>query len=132
MTQPLTGGCNQKRCSSVIDSTSAASQVRHPISQPQLEASTASALIKVPVELEDGDEADLEAIRKIYERFWMECQGCFIFEIDEKQEVWINQLDFAPLDWMIRAYKERGMEQIRNYFLNMPDGIAKQTICVMP
>ena len=92
----------------------------------------ASALTEVPVELEDGDEADFEAIRKIYERFWMECLGCFIFEIDEKREVWIDQLDFAPLDWMIRAYEKRGMEQMRHYFLNMPDRTAKQTICIMP
>ena len=98
----------------------------------QPEASTASALTEVLVELEDGDEVDLEAIRKIYKRFWMECQGCFIFDIDEKREVRIDQLDFAPLDWTIRAYEERGMEQMRHYFLNMPDRSAKQTICIMP
>ena len=86
----------------------------------------------MPIELEDGDEADLEAIRKIYERFLMECQGCFIFEIDKKPEVRIDQLDFAPLDWMIRAYEERGMEKMCHYFLNMPDQTAKQTMCVMP
>ena len=44
----------------------------------------------------------------------------------------IDQLDFAPLDWTIRAYEERGMEQMHHYFLNMPDQSAKQTICVMP
>ena len=96
--QPSTGGCNQKRRNSAIDSMPADSQVRCPTSQAQPEASTASVLTEVPVELEDGDEADLEAIMKINERFWMECQGCFIFEIDEKQEVRIDQLDFAPLD----------------------------------
>ena len=88
----------------------------------------ASALIEVLVELKDGDKAGLEAIRKIYERFWMECQGCYIFEMDEKREVRIDQLDFAPLDWTIRAYKERGMEQMHNYFLNMPDRTAKHTV----
>ena len=98
MTQPLISGRNRKRCSSVIDSTPVDSQVQRSISQPQPEANTASTLIEVPIELEDGDEADLEAIRKTYERFWMECQGCFIFKIDEKREVEIDQLDFAPLD----------------------------------
>ena len=62
----------------------------------------------------------------------MECQGCYIFEMDKKWEVRIDQLDFVPLDWMIQAYKERGMEQMHNYFLNMPDRTAKQTLCVMP
>ena len=62
----------------------------------------------------------------------MECQGCFIFDIDKKREVRIDQLDFAPLDWTIRAYEERGMEQMHHYFLNMLDRTTKQTICVMP
>ena len=132
MTQPSTSGRNRKRCDSVIDSTPIDSQVRRPTSQAQPEASTASALTEVPVELEDGDEADLEVIKKIYEKFWMECQRCFIFEINEKWEVRIDQLDFALLDWTIRAYKERRMEQMCHYFLNMPDRTAKQIICVMP
>ena len=121
MTQPSTGGRNRKRRNSAIDATPTNSQVRRPTSQAQPKTSTTSAFTEVPVELEDGNEADLEAIRKIFERFWMECQGCFIFEIDEKREVRIDQLDFAPLDWTIRAYEERGMEQMRHYFLNMPD-----------
>ena len=132
MTQPSTGQRNRKRNNIAIDSTPADSNVRRPTTQAQPEASTASALTEVLVELKDGDEADLEAIRKIYERFWMECQGCFIFDIDEKREVRIDQLDFAPLDWTIRAYEERGMEQMRHYFLNMLNRSAKQTICVMP
>ena len=69
LTQPSTGRGNRKRNNNAIDSTPADSQVRRPTTQAQPEASTASALTEVPVELEDGDEADLEAIRKIYERF---------------------------------------------------------------
>ena len=132
LTQPSPGQRNQKRNNSAIDSTPADSNVQRPTTQTQPKASTASALTEVLVELEDGNEVDLEAIRKTYERFWMECQGCFIFDIDEKREVRIDQLDFAPLDWTIRAYKERRMEQMCHYFLNMPDRSAKQTICVMP
>ena len=73
VTQPSTGGRNRKRWNSAIDSMPVDSQVRRPTSQAQPETSTAFALTKAPVELEDSDEADLEAIRKIYERFWMEC-----------------------------------------------------------
>ena len=132
MPQPSSGGRIRKRRSSAIESTPTASQVRHFDAQPQLEASTAYALIEVHVELEDGNKIDLEAIQKSYERFWMECQGCYIFEMDEKQEVWINQLHFSPLDKTIGAYEEREMDQMRNYFLNLPNRTAKQTICVMP
>ena len=48
-----------------------------------------SALTEVSVKLE-GDEADLETIRKIYKKFWMECQGYYIFEMDNKHEVGID------------------------------------------
>ena len=43
----------------------------------------ASACIEMLVELEPSDEADLKAIAKIYEQFWMECQRCYIFEMDQ-------------------------------------------------
>ena len=123
---------NKKRPSSAVETTSAGSQVRRPTVQPQAEGSTTSTLTEVPVELSDRDEKDLEAISKIYNQFWMECQGCYIFEMDEKRELSIDHLDLAPIDWTIRAYEERGMEKMRNYFLNMPDRTARQTLCVMP
>ena len=84
------------------------------------------------MELSDGDEEDLEAISKIYNQFWMEFQGCYIFEMDEKRELSIDQLDLAPIDWTIWDYEERGMEKMRNYFLNMLNRMARQTLCVMP
>ena len=84
------------------------------------------------MELDNGDEEDLEAISKIYNQFWMECQGCYIFEMDKKRELSIDQLDLAPIDWTICAYEERGMEKMSNYFLNMLDQTARQTLCVMP
>ena len=123
---------NKKRPSSVVETTPAGSQVRRPTVQPQAEGSIASAVTEVPVQLSDGDEEDLEAISKIYNQFWMECQGCYIFDMDEKRELSIDELDLAPIDWTIRAYEERGMEKMQNYFLNMPDRTARQTLCVMP
>ena len=123
---------NKKRPNNAVETTPAGSQVRRPSVQAQAEGSTASALTEVPVELSDGDEEDLEAISKICNQFWMECQGCYIFEMDEKREVSIDQLDLAPIDWTIRAYEERGMEKMQNYFLNMPDQTARQTLCIMP
>ena len=112
---------NKKRLSSAIESIPVGSQVRRPTVQPQIEGSTVSALTEVLVELDDGDEEDLEAISKIYNQFWMECQRCYIFEMDKKRELSNDQLNLAPIDWTIRSYEERGMEKMRNYFLNMPD-----------
>ena len=123
---------NRKRPSNAVETTPAGSQIRRPMVQPQAEDSTMSALTEVPVELSDGDKEDMEAIPKIYNQFWMECQGYYIFEMDEKCELSIDQLDLVPIDWTIRAYEERDMEKMRNYFLNIPDRTARQTLCVMP
>ena len=38
----------------------------------------------------------------------------------------------APDAWTIRAFKERGMENLKTYLMNMPDRTQKQTLCVMP
>ena len=130
--EPFSIQRNKKRPNNAVETTSAGSQVRRPSVQAQVEGSIASALTEVPMELSNGDEEDLEAISKIYNQFWMECQGCYIFEMDEKREVSIDQLDLAPIDWTIQAYEERFMEKMRNYFLNMPDRSARQTLCVMP
>ena len=34
--------------------------------------------------------------------------------------------------WTIRAFEERGMEDLKTYLMNMPDRTQKQTLCVMP
>ena len=67
-----------------MDSTPAEPQVQRSNVPPQGERSMAFALTKVPIELDTGDEEDLEAISKIYNQFWIECQDCYIFEVDEK------------------------------------------------
>ena len=105
MAEPSSNRCNQKWPSNALNSTLAALQVQQPTMQVYPEASTAFALTKVPVELELGNDAYLKAIAKTYERLWMECQDCYIFEMDEKHEVGIDQLDFTPPDWTIRAYE---------------------------
>ena len=51
--------------------------------------------------------------------------------MDKKCELSIDQLDLATIDWTICAYEERSMEKMRNYFLNMPDQMARQTLCIM-
>ena len=62
----------------------------------------------------------------------MECQGFYVFEMEEKHEVGIDQVDHAPTDWTILAYESREMEKMRNYFMSMPDRSAEQTLCIMP
>ena len=38
----------------------------------------------------------------------------------------------APNAWTIRAFEERGMEDLKTYLMNMPDRTQKQMLCIMP
>ncbi len=96
------------------------------------EASTTSALTDLPAEYKHGVTVDYKEAKSIYEKFWTECQDCFVFQTDTKYEIEIDQMDRAPADWTIRAYEEAGMLTTRHYLINMPDKTAKQTLCVMP
>lgn len=62
----------------------------------------------------------------------MECQECFVFQMDQKRELRLDQLEQAQSGWTIRAYEERGMEETQHFLLHMPDRTARQTHCVMP
>ena len=62
----------------------------------------------------------------------MECQSCFVFGVEAKHEVHIDQLERAPEDWTVRAYEEHGMQKLRHFFINMPDRTTRQTLCIMP
>ena len=106
-------------------------QRKHANVQGPAEASTASAITQVPSELEPSKEFDYTEIANIYHKFWTECQSCFVFGIDEKHEVNIDQLERAPEDWTVRVYEEHGMEKLCHYLINMPDKSTKQTFRIM-
>ena len=92
----------------------------------------ASAITQVPSELEPGQEFDYVEIANIYNKFRMECQSCFVFGVDKKHEVNIDQLELALEDWTVRAYEEHGMEKLRHYLINMSDRSIRQTLYIMP
>ena len=60
--------------------------------------SIAFALTKVSIEFEPSKEIDYKAFTKIHKRFLMECQGCFVFEMEKKHELHIVQLEQTQLD----------------------------------
>ena len=105
---------------------------RAPVAQNEVEVSIASALTNIPAELRPGDSIDYENATVIYEKFWAECQECFVFENQAKREIDINQMSNAPIDWTNRAMEPTGVESMKNYLVNMSDKSAKQTLCVMP
>ena len=130
--EPSTNRRNSKRPSSQVTSTPSGSQRKRANVQGMPEASTASAIIQVPSELELGQEFDYAEIANIYNKFWIECQSCFVFGVEAKHEVHIDQLERAPEDWTVRAYEEHGMQKLRHYLINMLDRSTRQTLCIMP
>ena len=94
--------------------------------------STASTITEVPSSLEPGEKMDYDERKTMYENFWLECQDCFVFEVDKKFSISIDQMEQAPKDWTIREYEENGMKEMMHYLCHMPDPYIKQTLCVMP
>jgi hypothetical protein len=68
----------------------------------------------------------------MYEKFWSKCQDCFVFEVDKKFSISIDQMVRAPKEWTIREYEEKGMNETLHYLCHMPDPSTKQTLYVMP
>jgi hypothetical protein len=96
------------------------------------EVSTASAITKVPSSLELGEKTDYNETKTMYEKFWTECQDCFVFEVDRKFSISIDQMERAPKDWTIREYEEHGMKETLHYLCHMSDPSVKQILCIMP
>ncbi|CAA9336781.1 hypothetical protein AVDCRST_MAG94-2149, partial [uncultured Leptolyngbya sp.] len=96
------------------------------------EISIASALTEIPTELRPGEQADYTSTTDIFEKYWSDCQDCYLFDISVKKELEVSQLFPAPEDWTIRAFEQKGMEVIMKFLMEMPDKTDKQTLCVMP
>jgi hypothetical protein len=62
------------------------------------EISTASAITKVPSSLEPGEKMDYNETKTMYEKFWTECLDYFVFEVDRKFSISIDQMMRAPKD----------------------------------
>jgi hypothetical protein len=101
------------------------------ISRPA-EVSTASAITEVPSSLEPGKKTDYNETKTMYEKFWTECQDCFVFEVDRKFSISIDQMQRAPKDWTIREYEEHGMKETLHYLCHMPDPSVKQHSVLCP
>jgi hypothetical protein len=93
------------------------------------EVSTASVITEVPSSLEPGEKTDYNETKTMYEKFWTECQDCFVFEVDRRFSISIDQMERAPKDWTIHEYEEHGMKETLYYLCHMLDPFIKQTLC---
>ena len=72
-------------------------------------------------------------INIIFQKFFTECHDAFVFDGPwQKTELDVMRLVNASDALTIRAFEERGMEDLKTYLMNMPNRTQKQTLCVMP
>lgn len=120
----------RQRRSGAPESSARKDKMAEKPNEPEL--SIASALTQIPKELKSGEVPDYTSATDIYEKYWSDCQDCYIFDKSVKKELAISQLTPAPEDWTIRAFEQKGMRHMMNYLIEMPDKTDKQTLCVMP
>ena len=103
------------------------------LSEEELSTSLASVMFELPEAARHGEVIDYNNINVILQKFFTECQDAFVFdEPQQKTELDVMRLVNALDSWTIRAFEERGMEDLKTYLMNMPDRMQKQTLCVMP
>lgn len=103
------------------------------VSEEDLSTSLASAISELPVPHRSGEVIDYNNVNLIFQKFFTDCQDAFVFDDPrQKTELDVMRLHNAPAEWTIRAFEQRGMEDLKTYLMNMPDRSQKQTLCVMP
>ena len=106
--------------SSGQQSAGAASQVSE-----VAEASLANAMSKVPSSYEPQKKADFKHINAVYKKFWSECEDAYVFGVDAKRELSINQLVDAPAEYNIRSREDKLVDAMVIYLLNLPERKAR-------
>ncbi|KAG0562160.1 hypothetical protein KC19_9G122500, partial [Ceratodon purpureus] len=105
------------------------------LSAEDLATSLNSVLGELPKVNKAGEILDFDNANRIYQNFFSHCQDEFVFKTNgqpKKFSVDVTRCKPAPAAWTIRAYEKRGMEEMKNYLVNMPDRGQKQTLCLMP
>ncbi|KAG0596341.1 hypothetical protein M758_UG245100 [Ceratodon purpureus] len=105
------------------------------LSAEDLATSLNSVLGELPKVNKAGEILDFDNANRIYQNFFSDCQDEFVFKTNgqpKKLSVDVTRCKPAPAAWTIRAYEKRGMEEMKNYLVNMPDRGQKQTLCLMP
>ena len=62
------------------------------------EISTAFAITKVSSLFEPGEKIDYNETKTMYKKFWTIYQDCFVFKINKKFSISIDQMNRAPKD----------------------------------
>jgi hypothetical protein len=132
MREPAPASPQKKRATSKTTESSAKKKSKL-LTEEELSNNISSALSELPQAVGAAAPEDYSNVQHIYQKFWTDCQDAFIFDDPEKKtELDVQKLKNAPLEWTIRAFEQRGMEELLKYYMWMPDKSQKQTLCVMP
>ena len=102
------------------------------LSVEELSTSLVSTMSELPEAARHGEVIDYNNVNVIFQKFFTECQDAFVFDDPwQKTELDVMRLVNVPDAWTIRAFEERGMEDLKTYLMNMLDRTQKQTLCVM-
>ena len=96
------------------------------------EASLADAMSKVPLSYEPQKKANFKHIHAVYKKFWSKCEDAYIFGVDAKRELSIDQLVDVPTEYNIRSREDKLVDAMVIYLLNLPERKTRQTLCMMP
>ena len=123
---------SKKRAPGPKANTARGSKKNKLLSEEELSTSLVLAMSELPEAARHGD-VDYNNVNVIFQKFFTECQDAFVFDDPrQKTELDVMRLVNAPDAWTIRAFEERGMEDLKTYLMNMPDKTQKKTLCVMP
>ena len=77
---------------------------------------------ELPEAARHGEVIDYNNVNVIFQKFFTECQDAFVFD-DPRQKIELDVMRLlnAPDAWTIRAFKERGIEDLKTYLMNMSD-----------
>ena len=124
---------SKKRAPRPKDDAARGSKKNKLLSKEELSTSLASVMFELPEAAHHGEVIDYNNVNVIFQKFFMECQDAFVFDDPwQKTELDVMRLVNAPDAWTIRAFEERGMEDLKTYLMNMPDRMQKQTLCIIP
>ena len=94
--------------------------------------SFASVVTEVPQAHDPGREVDYKASTEAYKNYWTTCTDAYVFDIEERKKLSIQQLIPAPADVNIQSFEKRLASDMLHYLVHMPDKSMKQSLCVMP
>ena len=86
-----------------------------------VKASLADAMSNVSSSYELQKKAHFKHINTVYKKFWSECEDAYIFGVDAKRELSIDQLVDAPVEYNIRSREDKLVNAMVIYLLNLPD-----------